>query len=397
MIPGERSQLRRPARPVLVREAAVKIGHVEAWTVPYSEPNDHGSIRYVSLCRVEDSDGAIGWGEAVSIQEEAARATTVVLRHWAPLLTGVIAAPNPVRTVIERRGWWYGEGGGISGFALSALDTALWDLLARRAGRPLVEILGGAVHGSGLPVIVTTHAMLADLDEQAAALAGWCGDMRAAGVKVGFGKPGDAFLGFEHSRDVAFVAALRSAVGDSAKIMIDLSPLVRWSVSDAITRVRAFEDYGLHWVEEPLGADDPEGYVRLANATSCLLAYGEREWTLRGMARILDSGTLDVLGIDTGRAGGVSNFVAAASYAQARRRQVNAHAFAGPVSYAAGLACSLATANCLQFEVAPLRNSLMTTLAPDLPLPIDGRVLPLPGDGLGVDIDREAVVALSDG
>lgn len=373
----------------------MKIDRVEAWTVPYSEPNDHGSTRFVSLCRLQDSDGAVGWGEAVTIQEEAARATTIVLSQWAPLLVGLPAAPNPVRTAVERRGWWYGEGGGISGFATSAIDTALWDLLARRASRPLVEILGGTVHDDGLPVIVTTHAMLADLDEEAAVLAGWCRDAKAAGVKVGFGKPGDAFLGFEHSRDVAFMAALRSATGDNAKIMVDVSPLVRWSVNEAIARVRAFEDYGLYWIEEPLGADDPEGYVRLANATSCLLAYGEREWTLRGMARILDSGTLDILGIDPGRAGGISNFVSASGYARARRRQVNAHAFAGPVSYAAGLACSLATPNCLQFEVAPLRNSLMTRLAPDLPLPVDGRVLPLSGDGLGVDIDRKIVAELS--
>ena len=373
----------------------MKIEHVEAWTIPYSEPNDHGSTRFVTLCRVQDADGAFGWGEAVTIQEEAARATTVVLRQWASLLVGAPATPNAVRTAIERRGWWYGEGGGIAGFATSALDTAVWDLVGRRAGQPLVDMLGGSAHDDGLPVIVTTHAMIAALTEQAAVLAGWCPDASAAGVKVGFGKPGDAHLGFDHRRDVAFMSALRAALGDDAKIMIDLSPLVRWSVSDAINRTRAFEDHGLHWIEEPLGADDPEGYARLANATTCLLAYGEREWTLRGMARILDSGTVDVLGIDPGRAGGISNFVAIAAYALARRRQTNAHAFAGPVSYAAGLACSLASPTCLQFEVAPMRNTLMTLLAPDLPMPANGRVYPLPGLGLGVEIDAATVAALS--
>lgn len=372
------------------------IQSIEAWTVPYTEPNDHNSTRYVSMCRVRDADGVVGWGEAVTIQEEAARATTVVLRSWAEMLTGTPATPAGARRLVEERGWWYGTGGGIAGYATAALDTALWDLTARRAGMPLVDVLGGSAHPDGLPTIVTTHAMLADIQEQAEALARWRAELHGAGVKVGFGKAGDANLGFEHDRDVAFMAALRKATGDDAKIMIDIAPRIRWSHAEAIARVRAFEEHGLHWIEEPLGADDPEGYRRLAAATTTLIAYGEREWTLKGMARILDSGTLDVLGIDAGRAGGVTDFVAAASYARARSRQANAHAFAGPVSYAAGLACSLVSPNCLQFEVAPMRNSLISDLSPDLPLPDLGRVRPLPGPGLGVEIDADAVLRLAE-
>lgn len=368
---------------------------LEAWTVPYTEPNDHNSTRYVTLCRVRDSDGATGWGEAVTLQEEAARATTVVLRSWAGLLAGTPATPAAVRAAVHERGWWYGTDGGLSGFAVSALDTALWDLTGRRANLPLVDVLGGSAHRDGLPTIVTTHAMLADVREQAEALARWRDELQATGVKVGFGKAGDANLGFEAERDVEFMTALRDALGADAQIMIDISPRVQWSVAEAIARVRSFEQHGLHWIEEPLGADDPDGYARLQAATSTLLAYGEREWTVRGMARILDSGTLDVLGVDTGRAGGVSDFLAAATYAGARNRQVNAHAFAGPVSYAAGLACSLVSTNCLQFEVAPLRNSLISDLVPDLPLPKAGRVRALPGPGLGVEPDEAAVRRLA--
>lgn len=368
---------------------------LEAWTIPYTEPNDHNSTRYVSLCRARDTDGVTGWGEAVTVQEEAARATTIVLRAWSDLLVGTSATPAAVRRLIDERGWWYAAGGGLSGFATSALDTALWDLVGRRANLPLVDVLGGSAHADGLPTIVTTHAMLADVREQAEALSTWCIELQGAGVKVGFGKTGDANLGFEAERDVRFMSELRSALGDTAQIMIDISPRVRWTVPEAIERVHAFEQHGLHWIEEPLGADDPEGYQRLATATTTLLAYGEREWTVRGMARILDSGTLDVIGIDAGRAGGVSDFITAAGYARARNKQANAHAFAGPISYAAGLACSLVSANCQQFEVAPMRNSLITDLAPDLPLPDAGRVRPLPGPGLGVEPDEAAVRGLA--
>lgn len=368
----------------------MRVASLEAWTVPYTEPNDHGNTRYVSLCRLSGSDGYEGWGEAVTIQEEAARATTLLLRSWADLLTGRDATPGALVQAITERSWWYGSGGGLSGFGVSAVDTAAWDLVARRAGVPLVDILGGVVH-DGLPTVVVTHAMLADIEEQAAAFAAWAGDMSASGVKVGFGKPGDANLGFDHDRDVAFVAALRRALGAERHIMVDVSPRMRWSTSDAIRRVRAFEEHGLHWIEEPLGADDPSGYTRLREATTTLIAYGERAWTAAEMARLLDTETLDVLGIDTGRAGGITGFLAGARHALARRRQANAHAFAGPISYAAGLACSLVSSNCLQFEVAPMRNSLITELTPDLPRPVDGLVRPLPGPGLGVTLDAAAV------
>jgi L-alanine-DL-glutamate epimerase-like enolase superfamily enzyme len=380
-----------PERPA---DPAPRLSGLDAWTVPFVEPNDHGNTRYVTLCRLRDADGVVGWGEAVTIQEEAADATTAVLRGWAAHLVDHPATPAALRAFVQQRGWWYGTGGGIAGFASAAVDTAAWDLLARRAGMPLVDVLGGAVHDV-LPTVVVTHATLADLQQQADAFARWSETAGAVGVKVGFGKPGEARLGWNHDRDVAFVAALRAALGTDALLMVDCSPQMRWSVPQAIRRVRAFEEHGLHWIEEPLGHDDPSGYARLQAATSTLIAYGERAWTVAEMDRLLDTGTLDVLGIDAGRAGGISGFVEGARLAHLRGRQANAHAFAGPVSYAAGLACSLVSPACRQFEVAPLRNTLMTELAPDLPTPSDGVVAPLPGPGLGVKLDETTVIGLS--
>lgn len=371
------------------------IRSLEAWTVGYEEPNDHGSRRYVTLCRLTDDAGNQGWGEAVTLAREAARATTLILNEWAGDLVGTAAVPNAVSQFVGDRTWWYGSGGGLSGFAAAALDTAAWDLLGHRLGAPVVDLLGGAAHTS-LTVIATSHAMRASLSDQATEFRDWADRLGAAGVKVGFGKAGDARLGLEGARDTAFVAALRRALGDQRSIAVDISPRVKWSHVDAIARVRAFAQYGLHWIEEPLGARDPEGYRRLADSTDVLIAYGEREWTVAGMAEILSTGTVDVLGVDPGRAGGPTGFRQAAVLANSHHRQVNAHAFAGPISYAAGLAVSLASPNALQFEVAPLRNTLIAALSPDLPLPVGGRVTPLPGAGLGVELDAGRVAELSE-
>ncbi|MER3388677.1 MAG: enolase C-terminal domain-like protein [Microcella sp.] len=371
------------------------IDGLEYWVVPYAEPNDHGSTRYSVFVHLRDSSGASGWGEAVTIFEEAARSTMLLLDGWSPLVMGLEADPAVVRRAVQERAWWY-SGGGSAAFALSALDIAAWDLAARLQERTVVDLLGGPAraHDATLPIIVSTHAFYEDLDYQSEFLAQCVAEIAAAGVKVGWGKAGGAGLGLDPVRDELFARKLRDALPAESLMIFDIGARITWSPQEAIDRVAAFERYGLYWIEEPLGADNPEGYARLKASTSVLIAYGEREWTANGVRRILATDTVDVVGIDAGRAEGITGFTDAVRSIEAASKQVNAHAFAGPSSYAAGLAVSLTTTTCRQFEVAPLRNELMTELAPSLEVPHE-RVGVLPGPGLGVEIDRMAVVRLA--
>jgi L-alanine-DL-glutamate epimerase-like enolase superfamily enzyme len=365
---------------------------LDAWAIDYHEPNDHGSTRTIVMVRLIDSDGVVGWGEAVTIFREAALATVALVEGWSPFLVGAKALPAVLRHKIDEHTWWYG-GGGIASFGRSAIDVAAWDLAARARGTTVVDLLGGAVQDR-LPLVVTTHASMADLGAQADWLAEQLAERAASGVKVGIGKRGDSDLGRDHDRDVDFMRRLRGALPNGARIMIDVAARVHWNVAEAVRRTRALEEYGLHWIEEPLGADNPAGYSTLKAKTSTLIAYGEREWNLRGIARIVDSGSVDVIGIDAGRAEGITGFSSAARHIEAAGCEVNAHAFAGPVSFAAGLAGSLTSSACNQFEVAPLPNELVTRLSPGLPTPV-GHVHALEGPGLGVDIDAAAVIAMA--
>lgn len=364
------------------------VDHVEAFTVPYVEPNDHGSTRWVCLVKVTTKDGVVGWGEGVALFEEAARATTEVVRGLAAHVVGHPARTDDVDRAVTDRAWWYGDSG-IACFARAAIDTALWDIRGRTLGVSLVDLLGGPVHDS-LPTVLSTHATRADLTEMAGELAAWVADTKTIGVKVGFGKAGDAHLGYEHDRDVSFVAALRDALGESAAIMVDVGARLHWSPEEAIARTLAFETHGLTWIEEPLGARHPLGYAALRRATDARIAYGEREWTVTGVQDIVDSGTVDVVGIDPGRLGGVTGFVRAATIAHAAGVQVNAHAFAGPITYAVSLALSLASPACHQLEVPPHRNQLYDVVGlPDSP--VEGRVTACHRPGLGFDVDEQAV------
>jgi L-alanine-DL-glutamate epimerase-like enolase superfamily enzyme len=255
------------------------------------------------------------------------------------------------------------------------------------SGASLVDLVGGAVHDS-LPVLVSCHAMDADLDQMAATMAGWVADHGALGIKVGLGKRGDARLGQRKDRDVAFVAALRRELGPAKDIMIDVGAAVHWDVATAIDRTRAFENYGIAWIEEPLGADDPEGYAELRKSTGVRIAYGEREWTPRGVQRIVATRTVDVVGVDPGRCEGITGWLRAQHYTAAGGVDINAHAWSSAIITAASLALSLASPNCRQIEIKPLANPMQHELVATPILAASGRLSALGGPGLGVDVDE---------
>lgn len=339
----------------------MRVTAVEAIPVAYDDPNDAGGRRHLCLVRIATDQGAVGWGEACALWPEAARATATLVEGMSELVVG--SDPEKLESTwvsLREHAWWYG-GGGIASFAIAAIDIALWDLRGKARGSSLVELLGGRCR-ERLPAVASGHATIADMDELVEETASWVRG-RAQGVKVGFGKRGEANLGFERERDLAFVAGLREALGPEPQIMIDLGVRNRWSVAEAIDRVRAFEEYGLDWIEEPLGADDPEGYRRLREKIAARIAYGEREWTLRGLERVVETGTCDVLGVDPGRAEGITGFVGACQLCERHRVTTNAHSWTSAIVQAASLAVSWAMPSCELMEIQPLPNPMVTELA----------------------------------
>jgi L-alanine-DL-glutamate epimerase-like enolase superfamily enzyme len=166
---------------------------------------------------------------------------------------------------------------------------------------------------------------------------------------------------------------------------------VYWDLSTAIRRVQAMEQFGLAWIEEPLGPTDPAGYAVLRGAVSTKIAYGEREWNLEGYQRILDSGTVDVVGVDPGRAEGITGFRQICERILVARRQANAHAWSSAIISAASLAVSFSSPACRLFEVKPLRNPMQHDLVASPIEPVDGWMQPPAGAGLGIQVLDEVV------
>jgi L-alanine-DL-glutamate epimerase-like enolase superfamily enzyme len=153
------------------------------------------------------------------------------------------------------------------------------------------------------------------------------------------------------------------------------------------------EEYRLAWIEEPLGASDPSGYADLRRSTSTAIAYGEKEWDVEGFERILATGTVDVVGVDPGRAEGITGFKKVCDRVEAHQRQANAHAWSSAIVSAASIAISFSTPACKLFELKPLRNPMQHDL---VAVPIDhaeGWVYRPTGAGLGIDVDEDVVDA----
>ena len=367
----------------------MRITSVESIPIGYPEPNDHDRTRYVCLAKVTTDEGLVGWGEGVAYWPESARAAAVLIDALGEVVIGM----DPLQTetiwrAMRSHAWWYGNGG-VASMAVAAIDIAAWDLKGKALDARVLDLLGGPTK-ERLPAIASGHAGKADLGELADQAAEWL-STGLHGFKVGFGKRGDARLGFEHDRDVEYMRRVREAIGPDKTIMLDMGVAVQWDVAEAVARTLAFEEHDLYWIEEPLGHWNPEGYRTLREKTTTRIAYGEKEFGVEGVERVLATGTCDVLGFDPGRAEGLTAFRHAVERVEAAGTQANAHAWSTAIVSAVSLAVSWASPVCKQFEVKPIRDVAQYELVAN-PVVHENGYMPQPqGPGLGIEVLEEVV------
>jgi L-alanine-DL-glutamate epimerase-like enolase superfamily enzyme len=366
------------------------IATVEAIPVSYPEPNDFNALRHLCLVKITTKDGVVGWGESITQFPEANFAVKAIIEGMAERVVG----KDPLQNIaiwyqLRDKKWWYGYRGGIASYAIAAIDMALWDIKGKILDTSVLNLLGGAVHEK-LPVIASCHAHYEDIGAMVEEAQEWVAP-GLHGVKVGLGKRGNARLGYEHDRDVEYMRRMREGLGEKAMIMLDCGWAIKWDVMTAVRRVQAFEEYGLTWIEEPLMEWDPEGYKNLRGKTTSLIAYGEKEWDLRGFEEILATGTVDVVGIDPGRAEGITGFKKATERVEFYKRQSNAHAWSSAICSASSLAVSFSTPSAKLFEFKPLRNPMQHDLVEEPFEHVDGWVYPPTKPGLGIAVKEDVV------
>ncbi len=333
------------------------------------------------LLRLTDDEGAQGWGEvwcnfpAVGAEHRARLVNSVLAplaigRHWRS--PAALFQELTQRTAVLAL--QSGEPGPIA-HGIAGLDIAAWDLVARKSGQPLWQLLGGhsdsvQVYASGLNP--DAPARLA-ADRQAEGY-------RAFKLKVGFGI----------DRDLDNLAQLRSTLAPDAVLMVDANQA--WTREQALALVPRLEPFDLAWLEEPLRADMPwYEWQSLQSVSSIALAAGENVAGFADFDTAIGSGALSVIQPDLAKWGGFSGCLPVA------RRILHAGLRFCPHYLGAGVGL-LASGHLLaaaggdgMLEIDANPNPLRTLLWGPLAIVHNGQALLGTGPGLGSLPDLEAI------
>lgn len=192
---------------------------------------------------------------------------------------------------------------GLGTFGISAVDTALWDLLGKAHGVPCYRLWAPCRHK--LPAYAMVGWANYDLDElRARCLAAVEQGFRGVKLKVGAGALED---------DVRRIEAVRKEVGDDIALMVDANQV--FDVAEAGRRGKAYEELGMLWFEEPLPKDDLPGYEQLCRDLTIPVATGENLYTLRGFSDFFERRACDIVQPDLRRGGGPTQLRAVAGLA----------------------------------------------------------------------------------
>jgi L-alanine-DL-glutamate epimerase-like enolase superfamily enzyme len=370
----------------------VTIKKIDVFPLGYQEPNDDNAWRYIVLTRIEATDGTVGWGECISQFKEATYATAAMLDNG---LTDLLIGKNPLETealwnLLRGQVWWYGDSGGIAAFAISALDIALWDLKGKLLGVPIYQLLGGRQQ-ERLPVCASTHPKASEIDAMAAELAAHIQNGYRL-VKVGFGKKGHANLGVSAARDIAFVKAVRAAIGADAGFIVDVGAKVRWTVPYAIRMAQAFADSQITWLEDVFPPENMGGYPHLRAAVpELMLGFGERFWNRADYLRLLQADVCDVILVDPGRTEGITGMQQITQLAARHNVGMDPHCWSSAIITAASLHVAFAATNATIIEMKPFENPMQHELVTEPLHHVDGYMHVPEKPGLGIEIIEKTV------
>jgi L-alanine-DL-glutamate epimerase-like enolase superfamily enzyme len=263
---------------------------------------------------------------------------------------------------------------------MSGIDQALWDIRGKAVGWPLYKLLGG----SNRPV--RTYAGGVSLGwSEPTALCEEVGRALEKGYKAVKLRGGDLV-----ERDIRRATAVREQFGDELTIMIDAN--TSYSLNTALRAVRAFEELGIAWLEEPFAPHDYRSYAQLAhNAGAVPLAAGENHYTRFEFHRLVEDGHVAILQPDLSKSGGITEVLRIAALGSAWKLPLCPHTATTGINMATAIHVLAATENGGYFEgdisePNPFRDQLVST---PYHVAADGTVRPLEAPGIGVEVDED--------
>jgi mandelate racemase len=256
---------------------------------------------------------------------------------------------------------------GLVGMAQSGIEMALWDVLGRACGQPVVRLLGG--EPSPIPAYDSFGVVDPKADRRTLERSLERG-FRAIKIKIGDGSI---------DNDVDTVAAVRDIVGDQTALMVDYNQSL--TVTEALRRIDRLAQYDLHWVEEPVAAEDIHGHAEVRAASPVPIQTGENWWFPQDMAKAIAAEASDYAMPDLMKIGGITGWLRAMGQAEAASIPVSSHLF---IEASAHVLAVTPTAHWLEY--LDIAGAVLTE-----PVPVDNGCVVPRGPGLGIEWKEEAV------
>jgi len=360
-----------------------RIASITPYLVP-ADPTPHSwwSHKAYILVRVETTDGIVGWGEChnLSFREEA---IVSIVQSIAPTLKGQPA--GDIRTLLHAAFNTFGQQRpGLDVYcAFAGIEIALWDILGKRLGVPVFQLLGGAYRDS-VPVYANIYSPHIQKAENFAALAA---KQVADGHRIIKLYPFRAETNVREG--VAVLEAVRDAVGPDVGLAVDL-----WrhaSPHRALELARAMEPFDLLWIEDPFAPTDPKSMRYLRDQMRQPLLTGETLPTRREFTGLFEERAVDIINPDICLSG-ILELHAIATMAETAQVGVSPHNSNTMVlGTAAAVHAGLGIANLEPIEYFPLFESALDDVSEGR-LPIqDGKIERPRSPGLGVTFDDAAM------
>ncbi|HEX4485051.1 MAG TPA: mandelate racemase/muconate lactonizing enzyme family protein [Terriglobales bacterium] len=361
----------------------MKIAQIEVVTLRHEYPSGKGfkfaggycNGRLSCLVFVHTEDGLTGVG---SVYSHPGLVTSIIEEHLQPILLG--RDPLQVEEIWDlcyRLTRWYGrKGAAVS--ALGGIDTALWDIRGKAAGKPISQLLGA--NRSKVPVYAS--ALL------------WKDDPKELGEEaqrhLDFGFRGmKTRLGRNYDYDREAVAVVRKAIGSGNRLMVEGN--ARYSLAQAERIAAEYRAAGVFWFEEPFPPEQIDNFLALRPSVGIPLASGENEFGVQGFRELLDQGLVDIVQPDCSRSGGITECYRIGKMAGDRGIRVATHTWSDAVALVANMHLIAALPTGLTVEMDRTGNPFIDELLVEPLQVVDGEVAVPEGPGLGIELDRAAL------
>ena len=281
-------------------------------------------------------------------------------------LAGKAIAPHDLMAAMDAKfrllGWQ-----GLVGMAVSGLDMAFWDALGQTADQPLVTLLGGSPRPIRAYDSYGVVDPVADEKDLRRSL-----DQGFAGIKIK-GGDGDA------ANDERVVKGVRALLGPDIALMLDFNQSL--DPAEATRRIARLAPYDLHWIEEPVAAENLQGHAQVRATSAISIQSGENWWFPRGFAEAIAAGASDFIMPDLMKVGGVTGWLQVAGQADAASIPMSSHLFAEASAHMLAVTPTAHWLELLDFAGAILADPVKI---------VDGTVTAY-GPGLGLQWNETAV------